>query len=509
MTAPDLSLAAKARWNASAVAVGSLSRLLGGVVVARLLGPDLNGQFAFLLWLTESLVLVFSVGLPVTLNRYLALNMGQGDEVAARRMMRFSLRAGIVLSLFAAIAAYWLTQHFLSAAAPTTEMAAALALLVAAQLWSGLAQAALIGLQHFRAYARLVMVFALILLAGQIVGATGWGLHGAIYGTLASYAVSAVLFLRGAAQVCIWKTDMATSESSLDSTVAAYALNGWLATVISAVVWGRAELFFLDHFSTGREAGFFAAGLVFSSLVVHAVSLVSGALLPHLAYVVGEGETTRLHNDYRRITVFIALLTFPLALGGVALMPELIKLVFGTAYADATPAAQWLMATGLLAFATVGSSVVYGYGDARIIRNWSVLGACLMVLLCTLLAPTAGAAGVAAARFLVQALMIAVGYYYVLRGRYGLPVPLRALGMLLAAGVCCGLAANLTSQLAGGGLAGIVLGTAGGATIYCLLVRVFRVVPAEVATSLDKLLSKLPPMVARPGRALVSLVCSR
>jgi O-antigen/teichoic acid export membrane protein len=509
MTGQDLSLASKARWNATAVAVGSLSRLLAGIVIARQLGPDQNGQFAFLLWLAESLVLVFSVGLPGALNRFLALKMGQGEQANAQRIMRFSLRAGLVLSLFAALAAYGLALHLLSAGTETTEMAVTLALLVAAQLWSGLAQAILTGLQHFRAYARVVAVSSLILLAGQIVGAMGWGLHGAIYGALASYTVSAVFFLISIAQTSLWKASLAASGStSVGSSIAAYARDAWLAGLISAVVWGRAELFVLDRLSTGREAGYFAAGLVFSSLVVQAVNLVSGALLPHLSCIVGEGQTARLHNDYRRMTVFIALLAFPLALGGVALMPEIVKLVFGAAYAEATPAAQWLMATGMLTFATVGSSVLYGYGDAHIIRNWSVLGACLLVLLCTLLAPTAGAAGVAAARFLVQTLLIGIGFY-LLRKRYVLPIPLRALGMLLVAAICCGAASNLASELVGGGAVGILLGIVCGATIYALMLRLLGVVSIEDAATLGKLFAQFPSALSKPANTLLTLVCPR
>lgn len=508
MTGPDLSLAAKARFNACAVAVGSLSRLLGGVVVARLLGPELNGQFAFLLWLIESLVLVFSVGLPGALNRFLALNMGQGDEVAARCMMRFSLRAGIVLSLFAALAAYWLAQHFLLGATAATEIAFTLALLVAAQLWSGLAQAILTGLQYFRAYARVVVVSSLILLAGQIVGAMGWGLHGAIYGALASYAVGAVLFLRAVARTRLWKVDLAASELSLGSSVAAYARDAWLAGLITSLIWGRAELFFLDRFSTLHEVGYFAAGLVFSSLLVQAVNLAAGALLPHLAYLVGEGQTERLHNDYRRMTVFIALLAFPLALGGVALMPEIVKLVFGAAYADATPAAQWLMATGLLSFATVGSSVVYGHGDAYIIRNWGIGGVCIIVILCAMIAPSEGAAGVAAVRFFVQASFIAAGFN-LLHKRYGMPVPLRQLALLMLASSVCSLMACVASRLSGGGILGMAVGVLCGTLTYAIMLRILRPINFGDLAAIYNLLAKMPLALRTPTAFMLSMICPR
>lgn len=503
----DLSLVAKARWNALAAASGSLSRLLAGVAIARLLGPEHNGHFAFLMWLAESLVLLFSVGLPTTLNRFLALKMGRGEEAIVLRILHFSLRAGLVMSLLAVFATYVLALHLMKDSA-TSDMASALAWLVAVQLWAGLTQAILIGLQHFRAYARIVVLSSLVLVVGQIIGTLGWGLQGAIYGTLASYLVSAALNLRAILQTPLWKRQPTENIFDIARSITPYARDAWLAGLISAVTWGRAELFFLEWFSTAREMGYFAAGMVFSSLLIQAVGLVSGAFLPHLSYLVGEGKKERVGEDYRRMIIFIALPIFPLALGGIALMPDIVPLLFGAAYADATPAAQWLMAAGILAFASAGSAVVYSHGDAHIIRNWSVLGACLLVLLCILLAPVAGAEGVAAARFFVQSFMIGIGFY-LLRSRYDMPVPLRPLVMLLAAAASCAVAASLISQLVGGGVAGILCGIACGATVYGLMLRMFNVISAEDAATLANLFARLPSMLGKPAAMLIKLVGPR
>jgi len=508
MTSPNLSLAAKASWNATAVLIGSLGRLLAGLVVARQLGPNLNGQYAFLLWLTESLVLVFGVGLPNALNRFQALRIGQGDEVNAQHIIRFSLHAGFILGLFASLVAYSLCLHSLPAGTAAKQIAVALALLVAAQLWVGLAQSILTGLQYFRTYARATVFSSLALVIGQIVGVIGWGLNGAIYGSLVSYLASIVIFLRPVMQTNLWRKRLTASESTLGHPIAAYALDAWFSGLISAVVWGRAELFFLDRFSNVREVGFFSAGLVFSSVVVQIVNLISGALLPHFSYLVGRAELACLHNHYRRLTVFIALLAFPLSLGGVALMPEIVKLVFGASYSAATPAAQWLMATGLLSFSTVASTIVYSYGDAHIIRNWSILGAVLMVLLCTLLAPAAGAAGVSAARFIVQALLIGIGFY-LLRKRYDLPLPFRPLLLLLISAICCAVAAGLVLLLAGGGLVGILLSVVFGSTFYLLMLRRLCVVSDEDTGTIRRFFRRLHPSFGKYASILISFIGSR
>jgi O-antigen/teichoic acid export membrane protein len=492
-----------------AVASGSVSRLLTGIVVARLLGPDLNGRYVFLLWLVESLVLVFNAGLPSALNRFLAHQLGRADAGAVQRMVRLGLWGGLVLSAGVALATFGLAHWYALAEYANPSLAAFLALLAAAQMWMGLAQSTLMGLHQFRAYAGAVVVAAIVLVIGQAIGVAGWGLDGAIYGALVSYAVGALLLIRAVVRAVPLNVSAPVATSQLDPTFLPYARDAWLAALISAVVWGRSELFFLERLSSPQEAGYFAAGLLFASLVVQSVNLISGALLPHLSRLVGAGDTTRLRSDYQRMTVFIALWAFPTSLLGMALMPQLIQVVFGTAYTEAAPAAQWLMATGLLTFATVGSAMVYGQGDAHIIRNWSLLGAVLLVALCTWLAPAYGAVGVAIGRLLVQATMIAISFY-LLRTRYDLPVPFRPLLQILLAACASGLAAGMATNLATvGGVMAIAMGIAGGSLIYLIALRVLRAISAADAAVLRALLCRLPSFLATPANTLLSIAVSR
>lgn len=500
----EVSLAEKVRWNAVAVAAGSLSRLLSGIVVARLLGPELNGRYAFLIWLVEAIVLLCHAGMPGALNRFLALHFGRAEAEAAQNIVRFGLLAGMALSLTVALATFGVVYLYFFSEQTAPGLAASLGLLAAAQLWTGLAQSMLMGLHQFRAYARAVTVAALVLVIGQGVGASGWGLPGAIYGGLASYAVAAVLLTRAVAKGARWESLVKAGAPRMERSFLLYARDTWLAALISAVVWGRTELFFLERFSVPQEAGYFAVGLIFSSLIVQAVNLISGALLPHLSSLVGARETVRLQDDYRRISIFIALFTFPATLGGIALLPELMTLVFGPAYAGAIPAAQWLMSTGLLAFATVGSAVVYGQGDAHIIRNWSLLGAGLLSALCVLLAPAYGAAGVAAARVAVQVTMVAIGFY-LLRSLYRLPVPVLVLFKLLFASIACGLGASAMVHLVGG-VAGIALAVVAGTITYLVALRALGAIPSEDAAALQRLCDRLPTIVRKPGNKLLALV---
>lgn len=504
----SFSLGHKVGWNAIAVAVGSASRLLAGIIVVRQLGPDLNGQFAYFLWITETIVLLFNFGLPGAFNRFLAINCGRADSNKALNMLRSGIWIGAVLSFIAAISTYEIAKNFLAQATfQTNNLPILLALLVAAQLWSGLAQTLLTGMQQFRAYTKVVIVSSIMLLVGQSIGAIWWSLTGAIYGTLTSYAVATVLYLW--VVLGMQPQNLLVNRSVFfNRQFVVYARDVWLAALISSIVWGRAEIFFLEWLSSSREVGFFAVGLIFSSLVVQIVNLVSSALLPHMSFLVGEGHINRLQNDYRRLTIFIALFVFPIALGGLALMPEIIPLIFGLPYKEATSVAQWLMAASLLSFATVGSSIVYSQGDAKIIRNWSIFGGIGLTTLCIGLIPFYGAVGAGIARLIVQATLIVIGFY-LLYSRYRITVPGIPLALLLVAASCCGLAAYAAASIFSEGFMGLILGIICGAIAYIFTLRVLRVIATEDAAALRNLLTKLPSMVKTPVYTIIDLACQK
>lgn len=505
-------LARKLFWNACASASSSLGRLFAGVVVARQLGPETMGQFSFLLWMTEILVLIVSIGLPQALMRYLANAQGAGKMEGQKRLLGWATRVYIVVSVVATIGMYFLARRVtFDDTSIDPALAAALSILIALQLWAGLTQALLIGLQRFETYARIALVSSLVLIAGQSLGVVFWGLYGAICGAAAAFAVGAISFLLVANREIIRADTRHEGQhcpSQPSKEFFAYAMYAWLAAVISSVAWGRSELFFVERYAGSQEAGFFSVGLMFSSLILQTIALVSGAFLPHFSQALGAGEHARVSRDYRRLTSTIAIVAFPISLGGLALMPELMRLVFGSSYEQAVASARWLIATGLWSFATVGSAVVYGFGDAKVIARWSLLAAALLILGCFLLTPAFGASGAAAVRWCVNGLMVAIGAY-LLRYKYGQPFPARDLVKTFAAASACALVARITADLVGSDLSSVVFGIVLGAFTYLASLRWLRVITPDDAQALRGLVARMPAFGRRPGNALLNFVVPR
>lgn len=503
MTDPEVSLSAKMGWNAIAVVFGSLTRLISAIFIMRFLGPDLSGWFATLTWLIEILVQLFSFGMPNTLTHFLSQKMGKSSKVALKKIITLGLLIGVVLSIASAFFAYALALYFLSNDQALIGLACMIAFMVATQLWVGLSQSILIGLHRFRTYSHIVIISSSVLLVGQIVGTIFWGLQGAMTGALISNIVSIVLILHAVAKIYPMSGKLILSKSISTSGIVAYARDAWLAGLISGLIWGKVEIFILNRFSNANQVGYFAAGMLFYSLLAQAVNLISSTFNPHFSQLTSEQRNGRINSDYKYITVFMALIIFPISLGGTIMLPEIVRLSLGVAYIDGARAAQWLMLSGFLTFATAGSAIIYGYGDAHIIRNWSISASFLVIPIYILLAPSYGAEGVACARFFIQSFFIILTFA-LLRKKYKIFVPVGDLASVLFASTVCAFSAYIVLNTIGGWL-GIFLGILVGFSFYVYAIRTIRLINLEYQNTLLRLTYKLPFVMQKPFELIILL----
>ena len=500
----DRSLASRISWHAAASAIGSAGRLLTTMILARLLGPENMGQFTFATWLVEVGVLGVSLGVPSAVSRHVAVTSARGASAGLAQLLRpLALwgvaSTGIGSALVFTLGLIWV---FPKSGWP---LSVALALVLCCQLWAGVAQAVLVGLQRFKSLAAVATYGSLTSLAAAGVGSALWGVAGAIIGTGLGFAVSAAFaacLVRDA-----WRQGVSRESATigLSRDFWEYALNTWGAAVISAVVWGRTELFFLERLAGHMEVAYFGVGLVFSSVTVQLIQLFTGGLMPHFASLVGRGEAKVIDRDYERLTTLAAGVSFATSFFAIALMPELLAVMFGASYTEAVAAGRWLAASGLWTFATVGSAVIYGLGDAALIRRWSLLGAFLMIVGCYILVPGYGAAGAAAARFAVQGIMVTVGSL-ILQYRYGLTFPIRRLTRLLGAAAIGGLLARTAATVAGGGLSGLAAGMMVGVLAYLVALRLMRIVDPDLGAALVGAARRAPRPLGRLCRTLIELL---
>jgi O-antigen/teichoic acid export membrane protein len=471
----------------------ALGSLLTSVIVAHSLGVESTGVIAFALWVVILAAAVADLGIQATLARYLPELIAAGRTVQAARLTAL-LRRDLTLACGAALAGfagYGAWQWHAGGEEPTIWVLVGLA--CALQALAGFTYGYLRGVQRFN---RLALMTAISLAAQLIIVALGsltFGILGALAGYCAGSVLPAVMSLR-----------LSRSAGPLDAVIRArarrYAIYAWAGALSSAFVWSRAEVFFLNRSAGSAAVGLFTVGLTLANLASQGPLLLTTGLLPYFAQNFGRGALAELREAYAVATRVLAFLVFPACFGMAAVLPALLPMLYGEAFADAVPAAMILvLAAGIGSASSVGSSVVMALDRSDFIFVSGLIAALLSVVAGFTAIPAFGLIGAAWARAAIQVSAVALGSWFVYY-RLHLPLPLRDLAKLLFAAALCGAAARACLFLAPGGVS-LLVAILAGAAVYIVSVRLLRALPAS---DIDRLRAMIRPLPA-PFRAVAEL----
>lgn len=476
------SLSKRMLWSAVGSLVSALGRIIAAIVIARELGPELAGQYAFFTWLVESIGIFAAFGLPATMSRYIAVGLGTGNEQFIQNLLNWITKIYAIFIAFGSIAIYIISLEYLSRTGET-YLPYILSILLLLQSASALLNAYLSGTQNFRKLAKINLVSAIILVILQPICTVGMGLQGALLGAAFGYGAS-LIWLKPLASAALDRDTVTVPRS-----VIVYTSYTWLAGLVSAVVWARAEIFFLNLYSTHTQAGYFSISLTISSVVTMGATLLMGGLMPHFSTLVGKNDHVHLQQDYARFTRIVAMFTFPIGLGAAAVMPELVQLVFGSAYTAAAAPAAVVMISNILVFTGVGSELVYAHGNSSFMFRWGLIGALMVVVGCYLVTPIYGALGAAWIQISVRMLMIGIATVFI---HWKLKIIPPYAGIVRIAGAA-GMAALVANAVIHSiDTFSLVWAVAAGGATYILLVRIVQPLPKKDAIALLAITEGLP-----------------
>lgn len=296
-------------------------------------------------------------------------------------------------------------------------------------------------------------------------------------------------------------------DPALRRRILRFALYSWAAALTASLVWSRLEVFFLQRYQGAEAVAMFTVGFTFSNLASQGPLLLTGGLLPYFAESFGHRSTERMQRAYLTATRLMAFLLFPMCLGLAAIIPALLPLVYGPAYAEAVPVAAILIAGAAVGAAgSVGSQMIYACERSDVIFVAGLGGAILSVAAGFLIVPRFGMIGAALARGAIHALMVAAGLWFI-RYRLRCPVPFGSLARLLVAALLCALAARACLALIPSPVLGLAMAVPLGAAIYGAAVRALGALPAEDARRLRNLLAgRMPDALRRPMDGLIILL---
>jgi O-antigen/teichoic acid export membrane protein len=191
-----------------------------------------------------------------------------------------------------------------------------------------------------------------------------------------------------------------------------------------------------------------------------------------------------------------------------AIMPAALPLIYGSAFADAVPAATILLiAAGIAAMSSVGASLIFAMERSDLIFASGLVAAALSVLAGLTVVQSFGLMGAVWARAGVQLVAVALGCWFVARW-LRCPIPFGDLARIVTAAALSGVAAR-GALLLPLGAASLPMAITTGVVTYLVFSRLLRVLPPQDVERLHSLSRALPARLHGPADRLLRLVFER
>ncbi|MFD2766139.1 lipopolysaccharide biosynthesis protein [Micromonospora eburnea] len=369
--------------------VAAAANVLGGVVIARALGPTDRGAYAAIIaWFGLALI-IGELGQTAATTFYVARDPKNAQDYVA------TCRLIMVVTGLVGLALGWLVAPWL-AQGQGTAVVNGYRLMFAVCMVSFIQAGYVFGLQASRItwwnLVRLYQPVVFVALVLPLAVVDRLTLTGALVALTASMATQAVL-----AYLLARRAGLAGGRFRvrLVGPMARFGLSH-LASAVPGVVAVRLDQLVLSIAVTPAVLGTYAIATSLTAMTQPVATALGAVVFPLLASrALSTHLATRLHR--RTIAaglVAAALLLIPLAVGA----PWIIPAVFGDAYRPAVPLVALLVPAGLcLAGTAVCGDVLRGYGRPMAVARAQLAAAALNVALLAALVPVFGVAGAAGA----------------------------------------------------------------------------------------------------------------
>lgn len=449
--------------------------LFVSMVAARYLGPHDYGQYAFLVWLSGTLTLLFTNGLTISAIQFVSDAHGRNDEAGARSvhhlLWSWFLASLLVFSLLFLLASPWLQpagwQH--------PAWAFSLAVLIAAVAKSDYTM----GASFSKGYGRfdidprtinlisidaLVGLFVLVMTSAQLDAYVAYFVIVSI-----GYSIIARLLMRRAGIAPV----AGTLEPDLLRRIRNHHLWTALLFLLLALSNKSVETIFLNSYVGSEAVGWFAIGAAMTRGGIDLLSSgLNSVLLPMMSHALGSkdiGRAGRIMTDAMRYLFFLGIV---LAGVGVLWAAPAITTIYGENYSPAIIGLQVMMLVGALTMLEAATNAYLMTTDRQWLRvGLAASGWVITLAAAALFVPKFGFEGAIASHAISRSIIFVASIAIVARtSSINLPyadfaraLAAGAVGTALAAGVLA-VSSNLAAQFLAGAVYG--LGCIGGSLLF-------------------------------------------
>jgi O-antigen/teichoic acid export membrane protein len=397
-------------WRLSAAGASILLGFCSTVLVARALGPELFGQYAFALWLATAAAPAVGAGMSALTSRVMAgIQSREKPQVVAGIfyfVMRKHSRKMALYCLFYLLLIVPCARFF---GGNVTLILLLLAGLSAPPLLSGgVVNVTLRSLRRFDLLAAIHLLGAaitllLVLLSLQSVATST---DQASLFLLAPAVASMVMLF--ASVLCIGKLlplrEAREPGTELREQLTRGLRHSLLFVMLEAVVWQHAELIALGRARSAADLGYYMLCVIISTRVMQALpTLYTTCILPLRLRIMAGRLSTNAADASRRTTLSLVWLAIPVCAFGIAYCPMLIGWCFGAAYLPMVMPLRILLVAAAVGSISSVSVTRLAHEDHNWAQAWlSAVGASLTLALAFPLTAFAGITGAAIGSAIAQ-----------------------------------------------------------------------------------------------------------
>ncbi len=327
-------------FNLANVAVSAPLSFVISIILARGLGREVYGTYAFYIWVISLCGYLVNLGLGSTATKYISEYSGKGQGEQARGIIwmvfKGRVRAGLAVATAALLLAVPLTHLIGKGHSPIYWVMVAMAVLPYTLYY--LFQSISWGLQKFQYVAVQTLVSVPLRLGlALLVVYLGFAAVGQLAADMFVWAlgvgVGIYLLNRFIPLRSLFRASL-TPEAAARTRSYAMAMTGIL--LAEYLIWERSEVLLLGFLRPDQEVGFYTLGVKLPRLLMSVVpAVLGGVLLPTLSEQFGKKDMAKLKTVFITSARYLMILALPLVAGGIALAAPLVNALYGAAYAPA------------------------------------------------------------------------------------------------------------------------------------------------------------------------------
>jgi len=466
--------------------------VFASIAVARGLGPERLGHFAYFTWLTNMVARLGDLGISNATRKYMAEYWGRGELGVSRAVFHFTIRIQTIFAVVITLAGVVTVVTF---AHPQSRLVLVLLVLsILPSMINSVPSQANVAIENLAANVPGSLVSIGVYAAAVVLSLSlGWGVVGLAAGMLAMRALEFVVRLT---PVMGWmrRLPQMSLPAPLMRRMLSFSGHSLVLLVLTTVVLDRSEMLFLRHWNNDpRQVAFYSVAFGLSQSILMLPWILGNAIGASVMAQFGRDETglARMASDAVR---YLGLVTLPLYLGAAALSGPAVRLAYGPQYIEAVPVLALAAVLAIpRAFLLPVQHLLQATENQGFLVRWLLLTAVLDLLLAWILIPRHGALAAALVNGIAQSFAV-VGLWVRSVRLFRLQLPFRflarvAISSLVMAGLVLVLGRGVPPAAA------ICTGVPFGIVVFSLMLRLTGSLERQDRRRLLQLRPQIPSRV--------------